>query len=192
MPLDIGDLTVRLNGDRPADDLRGEHGDLEVIAFPVGSDVDAEHAVELDVGSRLLLGLADGGLLDRLPRLDPAAGKAPPVQTVVLADQQNATGIVRYEDRCPAPHECDTNAMDAEEPIPLQTGRRRDLEEVMSDEIPDLPWSVREVATATNPLGGFLVRTQAGVHRYVRDLTPALARKLAHQLALTVRLRADQ
>jgi hypothetical protein len=79
----------------------------------------------------------------------------------------------------------------AEEPIPLQTGRRRDLEEAMSDEIPDLQWSVREVATATSPLGGFLVRTEAGVHRYVRDLTPASARRLAHQLALTVRLRGD-
>lgn len=79
--------------------------------------------------------------------------------------------------------------MDGEEPIPLQTGRRRDLEEVMKDEIPDLSWSVREVATATSPLGGFFVGTDAGVHRYVRDLTPALARKLAHQLALTVRLR---
>jgi hypothetical protein len=81
--------------------------------------------------------------------------------------------------------------MSVEEPIPLQTGRRRDLEEVMADEIPDLPWSVREVATTTSPLGGFLVRTTGGVHRYVRDLTPSLARKLAHQLALTVRLRAE-
>ncbi len=76
-----------------------------------------------------------------------------------------------------------------EAPIPWETGRRRDLEEVMADEIPDLQWSVREVASTSSPQGGFLVRTESGVHRFVRDLTPDLARKLAHQLALTVRLR---
>jgi hypothetical protein len=71
----------------------------------------------------------------------------------------------------------------------LETGRRRDLEAVMKDEIPDLQWFVREVPSTSSPQGGFLVRTEGGVQRIVRDLTPDLARKLAHQLALTVRLR---
>jgi hypothetical protein len=81
--------------------------------------------------------------------------------------------------------------MSFDEPIHLRTGRRRDLEEAMSEEIPELAWSVREVAGPTSPLAGFLVQTEGGVRRYVRDLTPASARKLAHQLALTVRLRAE-
>ena len=80
--------------------------------------------------------------------------------------------------------------MASDDEFQLGTGRRRDLEDAMSDEIPELNWSVREVSSTTSPLGGFLVRTDAGVHRYVRDLTPALARRLAHQLALTVRLRS--
>jgi hypothetical protein len=79
--------------------------------------------------------------------------------------------------------------MSSEEPIRFETGRRRDLEKVMADEIPDLQWSVREVPSTSSPLGGFLVRTDGGVHRFVPDLTPSLARKLAHQLALVVRLR---
>src|SRR5438309_4585723 len=76
-----------------------------------------------------------------------------------------------------------------DQPIPWETGRRRDLEAVMADEIPDPQWSVREVASTSSPQGGFLVRTEGGVHRFVRDLTPDLARRLADQLALTVRLR---
>ena len=82
--------------------------------------------------------------------------------------------------------------MAADEQTPfLEPGRRRDLEAEMSDEVPGLPWIVREVASTTSPLGGFLVRTDAGVHRYVRDLTPSTARRLAHQLALAVRLRSE-
>ena len=59
----------------------------------------------------------------------------------------------------------------------------------MADEIPGLTWHVQEVPSTTSPQGGFRVRTDAGVQRYVRDLTPDLARRLAHQMALAVRLR---
>jgi hypothetical protein len=76
-----------------------------------------------------------------------------------------------------------------DKPVPWEKGRRRDLEAAMADEVPGLEWHVREVPSTSSPHGGFLVRTDGGVHRYVRDLTPEIARKLAHQLALTVRLR---
>jgi hypothetical protein len=77
----------------------------------------------------------------------------------------------------------------SESPIRFESGRRRDLEAVMTDEVPGLTWRVHEVASTTSPQGGFRVRTDAGVQRYVRDLTSDLARTLAHQMALAVRLR---
>jgi hypothetical protein len=75
------------------------------------------------------------------------------------------------------------------EPIPWKQNRRRDLEAVMADEVPGLQWRVRAMSSGKGFGNAFMVSTDIGVYRVVRELTKETARRLAHELALAVRLR---
>ena len=74
-------------------------------------------------------------------------------------------------------------------PIPWEQNRRRDLEAVMADEVPGLTWRVHGLSSGKGFGNAFMVSTDVGVYRVVRGLTKETARTLAHELALTVRLR---
>jgi hypothetical protein len=79
--------------------------------------------------------------------------------------------------------------MSTDEPIPWEHGCHRDLEAVIGRRHALAPgWHVSETVGKVSG-HAFLVRTDAGVNRFVHGLTAETARTLPHEMAMAVRLR---